>query len=87
MTKRKEDKKEKEEEVFIDEINISKKKVLYFFQQKLPIHIKLKNGRWLNGDIVLIETDLFMIEDLKRGEVPVMYEELNHIEKYKMKEV
>lgn len=69
-----------------DEINISKKKILYFYNQKIPIHIKLNNGKWMNGEIILIEVDLFIIKDFKRGEVPVMYEEINNIEKYKMKE-
>ena len=80
-------KEEMQGEVFINsEEKISKKKVIYFFEQKTPVHIKLKNGKWLNGDIILIELDLFMIEDFKRGEVPVLFEELEHIEKYKLKE-
>lgn len=78
MTTKKED---KQEENFFD--LGSKKKVIYFYEQKIPVHIKLKSGKWLNGRIVLVEVELFMIEDFRRGEVPILFEEIEHIEKYK----
>jgi len=86
MTKKKE---EMQSEIFINSNDGKnfKKKVIFFLKQNVPIHIKLKNGNWFNGDVILIEIDMFIIGDFKRGEVPVMFEELDHIEKYKLKEV
>lgn len=85
-------KEERQEEVFIDSISNGegegyKKKVVFFQSQKDLIHVRLKNGKWFNGEIVLIENDLFIIKDFKRGEVPILFEEIDHIEKYKVREV
>ena len=42
----------------------------FYFDKKLPVHIKLKSGTWLNGYIQsVLKTRLILIED-KFGEMP-----------------
>lgn len=42
----------------------------FYFDKKLPVHIKLKSGVWLNGYIqAVLKTRLILIED-KFGEMP-----------------
>ena len=65
-------------------IEVTKKKVDYFYKNKVIIHISLKADKFLNGEIKKVEKDFFILEDFKEGSQPVFYEEIlpNGITKY-----
>jgi len=69
-------------------IEIIKKRVDYFYQQKKAVHIALKTEKWLNGKIIEISDDFFILDDFKEGKQPVFYIEIlpNGINEYHEKE-
>ncbi len=56
--------------------DIAKEKVSIYFKQDRPIHIKLKDGEWLNGHVKEMSADFFMLEEFKRGETPIFFLEV-----------
>ena len=55
------------------------RKLLYFFENKLPIHFDLCNGGWKNGEILdLSEKKLTLVlREFKEGELPFLLEDIN----------
>jgi len=68
-------------------IEIIKKKVDYFYKNKIPAHLSLKTERFLNGKIKEINDEFFILDDFVEGEQPIFYIEIlpNGIKKYKEK--
>lgn len=66
-------------------IEILRKKAAYFLRKKIPVHISLKNGRWLNGNIKEIKPDFLVLNEFKIGKQPVFFIEIfqNGIEEFK----
>jgi len=63
-------------------IERNKIRVKAFFDSKLSIHINLLDGTWLNGDILEVnQTDFFLINERKRGRLPVFYMDIYDIDK------
>lgn len=58
-----------------------KKKVRYFFESKIPVHIKKKNTYFHNGIILELEGDLLILDDKKNGAMPIYLMEIFDIEK------
>ena len=66
------------------ELIFNKTKVL--FENRFPIHVKLKNGGWLNGEIVKeFNSDFFMLKERKLGLMPVFFLEIKEIDKLEEK--
>jgi|TARA_Y100000296_G_scaffold80134_1_gene105088 prenyltransferase beta subunit len=63
------------------ELTILKKKTEYFFENKIPVHIKKHNGYFHNGLILELESDLFILDDEKNKAMPIYYMEVLEIEK------
>ena len=64
------------------EINeITKKKVRYFFDNKIIVHIIKHNGFFHNGIILEIGGDLIILDDEKNGSMPIYFLEIKEIEK------
>ncbi len=64
------------------EINeLMKQKVKYFFDDKIKVHIKKKNGYIHNGLILEIQGDLIILDDKKNGAMPIYFLEIFEIEK------
>lgn len=61
------------------------RKLFYYFENKIPIHIKLNSGQWCNGNILdLNENKLTMVlKEFVRGELPILLEEIDNISEYK----
>ena len=57
-------------------IEILKKRVEYFFKNQIPIHISLKTERWLNGIILEVSDEFFILKEFKEGEKPIFYIEI-----------
>jgi len=62
-------------------------KINFFYEGKIKIHIDCYNGRYYNGEILDINSEkgFIILKDRILGETPIMFEEIQNIEK--MKEV
>ena len=66
----------------------SYRKLSYFFENKIPVHIKtMENGNeiWLNGSILDISGEklTMVLQELQRGCLPILLENVTKISKYK----
>lgn len=58
--------------------------VLAFQKEGLKIHISLKKETFLNGKVIRVFEDFFVIDDLKYGPTNVFFHELNKpVEEFK----
>lgn len=64
----------------------TKKQILYFYKNKIPVHIQKKNSRFYNGLILEYQSDLLILEDEKLGSIPIYFIEIEFIEKREVKE-
>lgn len=55
------------------------RKLLYYFEKKIPIHFSLISGGWKNGNIIdLSETKLTLVlDEFVEGELPFLLEDIN----------
>jgi len=60
---------------------IIKKKLEFFKNQKVAVHISKKNEWFHNGKILEIQGDLIILDDEKNGAMPIYFEEIKDIEK------
>jgi hypothetical protein len=69
-------------------VDDEKKKSLIFSERKTTVHISKSSGLWINGIILEVGNDFFIIKDRLNGkESLVLFSELdNPIEIYKEKE-
>lgn len=69
-------------------IEILQKRLQYFFDKQIPIHVTLKENKFLNGYVKEVSADFFILDDFKEGEQPVFYIEIlpNGINAYKKEE-
>jgi len=66
-----------------DDVNFSKVKL--FLELKKNIHVTKKNGEWLNGMICEpVNSEYFMLDEYKKGLMPVFYAEVFDVEEYKL---
>lgn len=63
------------------ELIILNRKVRYFFEGRVKVHITKHNGFFYNGLILEIEGDLLIIDDEKNNAMPIYFEEIKDIEK------
>ena len=66
------------------------RKLIYFYEKKIPIHFSLFSGGWKNGDIIDLNEDTLtlVLKEFVEGELPFLLEniDLNSIVKFKEKE-
>jgi len=62
-----------------------KDKIRIYFEQKIKIHIDCYNGRYYNGEVIEFNPDkgFIILKDRVLGEMPIMFEDIQNIEKYK----
>jgi len=63
--------------------NILKRKIKYYFENQLPVHISLRSTRFLNGKVLKFAGDLLIIDDQFLGATPVYLEEIKYVEPFK----
>lgn len=70
-----------------DNLKILRDKVQVFFERKIAVHINLKNKNkeWLNGEIKEVSEDFFILNEKKKGEMPVFFIEMYDINPWKEK--
>ena len=59
-----------------------KKKVLIFFQKKIPVHITLQSHSWRNGTIEELEADFLLLKEFKYGLCVLFFSEIRSVEMY-----
>lgn len=64
-----------------EKILILKKKVEYFYFKKIAVHIVKKNKWFHNGIILEFQGDLLILNDEKKGAMPIYLIEIEEIEK------
>jgi hypothetical protein len=63
----------------IDMITL-KKRVKVMFDLNSPVHIITKDNTWLNGYILSMNDDYFLLLDRKDGEIPIFYADVTKFE-------
>ena len=60
-------------------------KIEFFYENNLKVHIDCYTGRYYNGGIMEInqEKGFIILRDRVLGETPIMFEEIQNIEKMK----
>lgn len=58
-----------------------KRKAIYFYKDKIKVHIKKHNGYIHNGLILELQGDLLIIDDRVNGAMPIYFMEIFEIEK------
>lgn len=69
-----------------DTRTILQKKADAYYLLKEKVHVTLKTGHWLNGLIIEISADFFIVDETLQGKTPVFFQEIKSIEKYTRKE-
>ena len=60
-----------------------KKQVRVYFKKKIPIHIRLENGEWLNGKIIEVSPEFLMLNEFKKGKLPIFFSQIIDINKFR----
>ena len=57
-------------------------KAKIYSKKKIPVHITKEDGEWLNGLIKEVDSKFLMIDEFKKGKMPVFFREIVNIETY-----
>jgi hypothetical protein len=69
-----------------NEQELISKKARVLFDNRLPVHINMKDGAWYNGEIVEPFTaDFFMLMENKLGLMPIFFLQVRDIDKLEVK--
>jgi len=62
-----------------------KEKIRVYFETKIKVHIDCNNGRYYNGEILEFneEKSFIILNDRVLGNMPIMFGDIQNIEKYK----
>ncbi len=59
-----------------------KQKARIFFEKNIPVHIITNSDKWLNGYILELSVDFFIILDRYDGEQPIFFSEIEILDKF-----
>jgi len=66
------------------EMNEMKEKIYFYKDEKIKVHIDLLNGTFLNGFILKeARENVFVLDEVKLGEVYVFLKEIEEIEQFR----
>ena len=65
---------------------IARKKLEYFYQNKIRVHLKLYNGTFYNGLVFDYKKDFIILHDRKVGRVPVFFIEIKFVDEFRERE-
>lgn len=68
-----------------EEKKINEKRAYYFYRENIPVHIRDKKNYQYNGFIVEFSADFFILNDRLIGEMPIFFQEIKKIERFKEK--
>jgi len=63
---------------------ILEKKANFYKNEKLLVHITLKDGKFYNATIKELSADFIVVWDRKLGKMPVFFSEIDSIEPYEV---
>jgi len=63
------------------------RKLKIFFSENIPVHLSLINKEWANGSIKEIHDTYLILLENKKGEMPILFEEILEVDKFTPKEV
>lgn len=66
-------------------IDLLQRKVAYFFNENIAIHLFYKSGEWARGNIVSIDGDKFILDERINGKIPIFFSEISDVQKLKVK--
>ena len=73
----------KEEDVEKNRVEALKKKVKFFYENHIPIHIILNSKRFYNGEVTQPpNADFFMLNDYVLGEQPIFFIQITEVEQF-----
>jgi len=54
----------------------------FFYNERVPVHIKKLNGEWLNGNLIDRRSDsVFVIDEKLKGHVTIFVSEVKDVDK------
>ena len=62
------------------------KKISYYFEKALPVHVVKPNGQFANGHIKEISEDFFLLKDFVVGDMPIFHSEIIDIIPFRERE-
>ena len=57
-------------------------KLLLYYKKNINVHLILKSTEWLNGILIEVEENYIMINEFKKGVMPVLMNEISEIAPY-----
>ena len=63
-----------------------RKKLEFYRDQEIAVHIKKKNQWFYNGIIIKIDVDFIILRDEKEGDMPIFFSEIFEVEKREVEE-
>lgn len=67
--------------------DLIEKKIRAYSEKQIAVHIVKKNAEWLNGPITEVSEEFFIIDEFKKGQMPVFYSEISYVETYKKEDI
>ena len=64
-----------------DRCKLLKQKIEAYFESKIPIHVACITNEWHNGNVVEVKEKFFLLEERKKGVIPITYAEIYSIDK------
>jgi hypothetical protein len=61
----------------MDDLDKIKKRAKVFLELDTPVHIVTKDDTWINGYIVSVYDDYFVVLDRVDGEIPIFYADVD----------
>lgn len=68
-----------------NEVILLKKKVDAYYILGDIVHVSYKSGNWQRGKVIEVNSEFFIIDEILDGKMPIFFEEIKSIEKYKQK--
>ena len=74
-------------EVKVDERTILQKKADAFLVLAEKVHVKYIDGHWKRGFVKEVSADFFLLDETLDGMMPVFFQEISDIEKFRGEKV
>ena len=64
-----------------NKIEVLRTRAKAYFDNNISVHVTQYGGEWLNGEIAKVSKDFFMLQERKKGLMPVFFVDVDKIEK------
>lgn len=66
----------------MDDYDNAREILKVYLKNSTAIHVTKNDGMWMNGSIVEVRADFVLIDEFKKGRMPVFFLEIKSIEPY-----